>query len=68
MSIYAGLERRRWNWLGHILRREGIDDCKTALGWKPEGKEHEEGLRPHGGEPWKKKGMHLDGPAGIQPK
>ena len=29
--------RRRWNWLGHILRREDEDDCKTALGWQPEG-------------------------------
>ena len=25
--------RSRWNWLGHILRREGENDCFTALGW-----------------------------------
>ena len=37
-NISCVVRRRRWNWLGHILRREGIDDCKTALGWKPEGK------------------------------
>ena len=27
------VRRRRWNWLGHILRREGENDCFTALGW-----------------------------------
>ena len=30
--------RRRWNWLGHILRREGENDCFTALGCSPEGR------------------------------
>ena len=30
--------RRRWNWLGHILRREGENDYFTALGWTPEGR------------------------------
>ena len=32
------MRRRRWNWLGHILRREGYNDCFTALGWTPEGR------------------------------
>ena len=30
---------RRWNWLGHVLRREGVNECFTeftALGWTPE--------------------------------
>ena len=36
-NVSCELRRRRWNWLGHILRREGSDDCKTALGWQPEG-------------------------------
>ena len=30
--------RRRWNWLGRVLRREGVNDCFTALGWTPEGR------------------------------
>ena len=34
---YEG-RRRRWNWLGHILRKEGENDCFTALGWIPEGR------------------------------
>ena len=37
-NISCGIRRRRWNWLGHNLRREGEDDCKTALGWQPEGR------------------------------
>ena len=32
------VQRRRWNWLGHILRREGENDCFIALGWSPEGR------------------------------
>ena len=28
----------RRNWLGYILRREESKDCKSAIGWQPEGK------------------------------
>ena len=37
-NISCEIRRRRWTWLGHILRRDGTDDCKTVLGWQPEGK------------------------------
>ena len=37
-DIRCEVRRRRWNWLGHILRREGVNDCFTALGWTPEGR------------------------------
>lgn len=37
-DISCEVRRRRWNWLGHILRREGSNDCFTALGWIPEGR------------------------------
>ena len=37
-NISCEIRRRRWTWLGHMLRREGTDDSKTALGWQPEGK------------------------------
>ncbi|XP_061188858.1 uncharacterized protein LOC133197034 [Saccostrea echinata] len=30
--------RRRWNWLGHVLRRDSDSIIKTALFWTPEGK------------------------------
>ena len=35
-EISCEVRRRRWNWLGHVLRREGENDCFTALGWTPE--------------------------------
>ena len=36
-EVSCKVERRRWNWLGHILRREGVNDCFMALGWTHEG-------------------------------
>jgi hypothetical protein len=32
------ISRRRWRWLGHILRKPAEDNCKVALTWAPEGK------------------------------
>ena len=32
------LMRRRWRWIGHILRKEADDITKTALHWTPEGR------------------------------
>ena len=37
-EISCEVRRRRWNWLGHVLRREWENDCFTALGWTPEGR------------------------------
>ena len=37
-DISCEVRQRRCNWLGHILRREGENDCFTALGWTPEGR------------------------------
>ena len=37
-EISCEVRRRRWNWLGHVLRREGENVCFTALGWTPEGR------------------------------
>ena len=37
-EISCEVRRRRWNWLGHVLRRDGDNDCFTALGWTPEGR------------------------------
>ena len=37
-DISCEVRRRRWNWLGHILRGEGENDCFTALEWTPEGR------------------------------
>ena len=32
------VRRRRWNWIGHVMRMERDSDCTVALGWAPEGK------------------------------
>ena len=32
------ITRRRWRWIGHIMRKEQDDITKTALHWTPEGK------------------------------
>ena len=37
-EISCEVRRRRWNWLGRVLRREGENDCFMALGWTPEGR------------------------------
>ena len=37
-DISCEVRRRRWNWLGQVLRRDGVNDCFTALGWTPEGR------------------------------
>ena len=35
-KISCELGRRRWNCLGHLLRREGVNDSFVVLGWTPE--------------------------------
>ena len=35
-EISCEVQRRRWNWLGHELRREGVNNCFMVLGWTPE--------------------------------
>ena len=32
------VRRRRWRFIGHILRKQPDNDCVTALTWTPEGK------------------------------
>ena len=37
-KISGEVRRRRWNWIGHVLRRDPSDNCAVALGWTPEGR------------------------------
>ena len=32
------IKRRRWRWIGHVLRKEQGDIVRTALHWTPDGK------------------------------
>ena len=36
-EISCQVQRRRWIWLGNVLRREGVNDCFAALRWTPKG-------------------------------
>lgn len=37
-KISEVVRRRRWNWVGHVLRKDRASDCAVALGWTPEGR------------------------------
>ena len=37
-KISEEVRRKRWNWIGHVLRKEPTNDCAVALGWTPEGR------------------------------
>ena len=68
-GISCEVRRRRWNWLGHILRREGDNVCFTALGWTPEGRRTRGRPKKLLGEgQWRKSETQLSGRAGKQPK
>ena len=32
------LRRRRWNWIGHVLRRDATNHARVAIEWAPEGR------------------------------
>jgi hypothetical protein len=49
------ITKRRWKWIGHVLRKEPDDTTKTALYWTPEGKEREDGQKSPGEEQWRQK-------------
>ena len=36
-SIESQIKRRKWNWIGHTLRKETGAIEKTALDWNPRG-------------------------------
>ena len=37
-SISVQVKRRRWRWIGHVLRMNKSEHARTALTWKPEGR------------------------------
>ena len=64
-EISYEVRRIRWNWLGHILRKEGENDCFTALGWIPEGRRTRGRAKKLLGErQWRKSETKLGGRAG----
>ena len=47
-SIEIQIKRRKWNWIGHILRKEAGTVEKTALDWNPQGYREEAGRTERG--------------------
>ena len=37
-SMESIITRRRWRWIGHVMRKDRDDITRTALHWTPEGK------------------------------
>ena len=37
-KLSEDVRRRRWKFIGHIMRTEPNNDCRTALTWAPEGR------------------------------
>ena len=66
-NISDAVRRRRWQWIGHVLRKDRSSDCAVSLGWTPEGR------RKHGRPKttWRRmvEGERLGeaGPPGMQP-
>jgi len=36
-NLSEGMQKRRWKFIGRIMRKEPNNDCRTALTWTPEG-------------------------------
>ena len=36
--VETQIKRRKWNWIGHTLRKPADDVARTALDWNPQGK------------------------------
>ena len=36
-NLSEDVRKRRWKFIGHIMRKEPNNDCRTALIWTPEG-------------------------------
>ena len=62
-NLSEDVRRRRWKFIGHIMRKEPNNDCRTALTWAPgeDQGQHGEGRRR---EKWKKR----DGGTGVRYK
>lgn len=52
-NISGEIWRRRWNWIGQILRKDPADDCAVALGWRPEGRRKRDAERQRGDGWWR---------------
>ncbi|XP_066026384.1 uncharacterized protein [Pocillopora verrucosa] len=52
-SMETIIMRRRWRWIGHVMRREQDNITRTSLHWTPEGKRKRRRPRNTGTELWR---------------
>ena len=52
-SMETIIMRRRWRWIGHVMRREQDNITRTSLHWTPEGKRKRRRPRNTGAELWR---------------
>jgi len=65
-KISTQVRRRRWKWIGHVLRMAPNRNPHVALSWAPSGKEVEDGQGKHGGKLWRRNALSWDLDRGPQ--
>ena len=66
-KISDEIRRRRWNWIGHVLRKDRNDDCMVAMGGNLRGRGKWADLKSRGEGQWKESADKKGGPAGLKP-
>jgi len=67
-NLSEDVRRRRWKFVGHIMRKDLHDGCRTALTWDPEGRRKWGRPRKHGEGLRREKGKKRDGRTGVRYK
>ena len=55
LPIENEIEKRKWRWIGHTLRKPPNTITRQAITWNPQGRDEEVGHETPGKETWKKK-------------
>ena len=64
-AVSEDVRRRRWNWVGHVMRIRHDDDCAVALDWRADGKRNSGRPKKRGGEWWRKNENASNGQIGV---
>ena len=67
-NLSEDVRRRRWKFIGHIMRKELKNGCITALTWAPEELENGEDQGQHGEGRRREKWKKGDGRTGVRYK
>ena len=67
-NLSEDVRRRRWKFIGHIMRKELQNDCRTALTWAPEGPQKQGRPRTTWRRTAEREGKKQDGRIGVRYK